>query len=131
MYVQIILKPPICVGQAAGRIGASVETAIEEGLPDRPSRFFVHVMTADGDAGSGPQSGPPSSSCVAVVIHSGRRYSDRAKRGLFGRILDRLEQDLHISRTLVLITLVELPAVNWSAGYSQDQWLQALSYQLP
>jgi hypothetical protein len=124
MLVQVALKR---LTNAPPRIASVVEAAIEQALPEETAFCFVQAAL-EGEAGLKAAPGGPH---LAVLIHAGRRYAARDKRRLFGRILDGLECELAIARADVVIGIVETPAVNWSAGYAERQWLEGLSYRLP
>lgn len=126
MFVHIVVKPGIahdlCVPLAD-----AVEQAIRQMNTER-SRCFVHVdRQTDSPAADQKQ----ADRRVAVVIQTSARYSDSAKRKLFGLIMDRLEREFAIARIDVLIGLVETPAANWTSGSQERQWLQMMAYQLP
>jgi hypothetical protein len=126
MFVQVALKK-LAGSPSPLRIAAAVEAAIETALPEQTAFCFVQPAP-EGEAGAQAACGGPR---LAIVIHAGRCYAARDKRRLFGRLLDRLEREFAIARTDVLIGIVETPAVNWSAGYAEQQWLEGLSYRLP
>jgi hypothetical protein len=125
MFVRICLN-----GTSADGVGASVGAAIDAALPEGPSRRFIEVAMSSDIASETRNRDASNMPVVGIMIHA-KRYPDRTKRKLFGAILDRLEQDCGIARTAVLIGIVAVPVDNWSAGYSEWQWRELLSYQVP
>jgi hypothetical protein len=127
MFVQIELKSGIR-REWSGPIADAVEQAIADSTKQKHRRCFVQTNFDKGTASVGDAKGDRR---IAIVIQTGERFSDRAKRDLFGRIMDRLERDFDISCSEVLIGVIETPVANWSTGYTEHQWLETMAYQLP
>jgi hypothetical protein len=126
MLVQVMLKPPV-TPETSERIRGAIEDAIGDVLRGSVGSCFVQLLVDS----IRKDKRRPEGARVAVMVHVGGKHSDRLKRKLYGGILESLERELAIARTAVIIGIVELPVANWSCGYSEQQWLDMLSYQLP
>jgi hypothetical protein len=127
MFVQIELKSGIR-REWSGAIADSVERAVADWSKQKRRRCFVQTNFEEDISPLGEEGNDRR---IAIVIQTGERFSDRAKRNLFGRIMDRLERDFDIRRTDLLMGVIETPAENWFTGDTEFQWLQTMTYQLP
>lgn len=127
MFVQIELKSGIR-REWSGPIANGVEQAIADWSKQKRSRCFVQT---NFEQDISPLAEGGNDRRIAIVIQTGERFSDRAKRNLFGQIMDRLEREFDIRRTDMLMGVIETPAANWFTGSTEYQWLPTMTYQLP